>query len=101
MAKSSSQGELIHHLAAVRMRINGSGSLDMVLSSLDDVQTQTLVPFTMASTTYIEPTRLANFKSQRIKLRISVNEIDEWFQIRRIILFAKPVEASYPSLIGG
>ncbi len=94
--KSAGNGELIHHVGAVRMRVTGSGSLDMELSSLDDIQAQTLVPFTMTSTTYIEPNRLANFKSQRIKLRFSVDQIDEWFQIRRIIIFAKPVETSYP-----
>jgi hypothetical protein len=100
VAKQTGNGELIHHVSAVRMRLNGSGNLDMQLSSLDDVYSFDLVPFTIATTTNIEPTRLANFKSQRIKLRFSVDEIDEWFQIRRIILFAKPVETSLPSLIG-
>lgn len=97
--KSSGQGELIHHVAGVRMRVVGSGNLDMSLKSLDDIHTSTLQPFVMTATNYIEPLRLANFKSQRILLRFGVNEIDEWFQIRRIIILVKPVEADYPSIL--
>lgn len=96
--KAAGQGELIHHVAAVRMRVVGSGNLTMALHSLDDIQITTLTPFAMAATTYIEPTRLANFKSQRILLRFGVNEIDEWFKIQRIIIYVKPVETSYPSI---
>lgn len=97
--KSAGQGELIHHVNAVRMRVIGSGNLDMTLLGLDDIQSTTLSPFIMQATRAIEPTRLANFKGQRILLRFGVNEIDEWFQIRRIILFARPVEADFPSIL--
>lgn len=97
--KSSGSGELIHHVNAVRMRVVGSGNLDMTLLSLDDVQSTTLSPFVLQTTNYIEPTRLSNFKSQRILLRIGVNEIDEWFRVHRIIIFARPVEADYPSIL--
>jgi hypothetical protein len=97
--KSSGQGELIHHITGVRMRVQGSGNLDMSLLGLDDLTSTTLAPFVMAATRAIEPTRLANFKGQRILLRFGVDEIDEWFQIRRIIIFVKPVETSYPSIL--
>ena len=97
--KAAGQGELIHHIAGIRMRITGSGSLDMTVSSLDDVNSVALQPFVMAATNYIEPLRLTNFKSQRIKLRFSVDVIDEWFQIRKIIVLVKPVEADYPSIL--
>ncbi len=97
--KTVGQGELIHHVAAVRMRVVGSGNLDMSLKDLDDIHTSTLVPFAMSGTTYIEPTRLSNFKSQRVLLRFGVDTIDEWFRIQRIIIFVKPVETSYPSIL--
>ena len=97
MAKrSSTQFESEHHIVGVRMRVNGSGNLDMTLSDLDNIQTQTLQPFVMAAATRIEPTRLANFQSQRTRLTVSTNVINETFLIQRIIIFAKPVAVEYP-----
>lgn len=78
------------------MRVTGSGNLQMSLQDLDDVQTQTLAPFAMQATTRVEPTRLANFQSQRIRFGIQTTEIDETFVIKRIIIFAKPVAVEYP-----
>ena len=95
MGKSSpkppSYGEQEQHVVAVRMRVTGAGSLVMRLLTLNDVRTLTLTPFTMASATEVEPTRLCNFQSQRIRLEFKVENIDETFNISRIILFAKPV----------
>jgi len=91
-----SRGEFITHLTGVRMRVNGSGSLLLSLYSFDDVNSQVLVPFTMATVTNKEPFRLANFKEQRIKLRLGTTEINEQFKINRIIFFHKPLWTSYP-----
>jgi len=96
MAKNKG-GEYEHHVVGVRMRVIGSGSLKLSLSDLDNVQTETLVPITMAATTRIEPFRLANFQSQRIRLIGSVTTINEYFKIQRILLFAKPVAQEYPA----
>lgn len=97
MAKATALGEFIHHVNAVRMRVTGSGSLQMQLNSLDDEEIQVLIPFTMAATTRIEPTRLANFKSQRIQLEMKTTELDEVINhVHRIIIFAKPNDSSYP-----
>jgi hypothetical protein len=94
VAKSSSENEI--HVVAVRLRVTGSGSLLMTLVDLDNVQTDTLVPFTMAATTRIEPTRLANIQSQRIRFTLSTTVINETFHVRRIILFSKSVAVEYP-----
>jgi hypothetical protein len=91
-----SSGENISHFTAVRMRVTGSGNLDMVLYSLDDVISQNLVPLVMASATNIQPTRLCNFNQQRAALHLSVDVIDEWFNIKRIMLFTKEHATSYP-----
>ena len=97
MAKrSQGGGENEHHVVATRLRVVGSGNLQLALHDLDDVQVQNLVPLTMAATTRIEPTRLANFQSQRIRLVGQTTEINEWFRIHRIIIFAKPVAVEYP-----
>lgn len=97
MAKrSSTQFESEHHIVGVRMRVVGVGNLDMALSDLDNIQTQVLQPFPLQATTRIEPTRLANFQSQRTRLTVSTNVISESFLIQRIIIFAKPVAVEYP-----
>ena len=97
MAKRSGSGEYEHHIVGVRMRVVGSGNLQMALTDLDDIQTQNLIPFTMATATRIEPLRLANFQSQRIRLVGKVTESGEYFEIQRIIVFAKPVAQEYPA----
>lgn len=91
-----SSGENITHFTAVRMRLTGSGNLDMTLYSMDDVNSQALVPFVMASATNIQPTRLCNFNEQRASLYLSVDVIDEWFNIKRIMLFTAEHATSFP-----
>jgi hypothetical protein len=95
---TKSAGELESHVVAVRMRVVGSGNLNLSLESLDAVKTSSLIPISMLEQTNIEPTRLANFQSQRIRLVVQ-NDLTNgcsWFRINRIILFAKPVAVEYP-----
>lgn len=97
MAKGNQQfgGEVIHS-NAVRLRVNGSGSLLLSLHSLDDVDEETLSPVTMAASTAVQPTQLANFSSQRIYLELGTENIDEVFTISKIIIFVKPLYAELP-----
>src|SRR5215203_2475285 len=95
-ATSRSAGENIQHITAVRMRVVGSGNLEMTLYSQDDIQSQALVPFALAATTPYQPTRLANFIQQRASLDIRTDVINEWFRINRIVLFTKEFASSYP-----
>ena len=80
------------------MRLVGEGDLQMRLLSLDEIETQTLVAFTMAATTNREPFRLANFNQQRAMLEVKTTVINEYFKINRIILFAKELWTDYPSV---
>lgn len=96
MAKNSS-GEVEHHIVGVRLRVTGTGLLKLSLSDLNKIQTQNLNDLSMQATTRIEPTKLANFQSQRIRLELKTTEKDETFKINRIILFAKPVAVEYPT----
>lgn len=92
----ASYGELINHIGFVRYRINGSGALKSTLYSLDDALSVDLANLTMATATNREPTVLSNFKQQRASLEFSVEQIDEYFKIQRIIIGLKPVATSYP-----
>lgn len=98
MAKTGAGSRVgtVQHYNGVRMRLTGAGSLQMTLYSLDEVNSSVLVPFTMAATTAREPTRLANFKSQRASLEVKTTVINETFRISKIIIFAKPVESEFP-----
>jgi hypothetical protein len=96
VAKKGTGVEYEHHVVGVRMRVTGAGELQMALEGLDNVLNQTLVPFTLQATNRIEPTRLSNFQSQRIRLSLLTTEVDEHFLIRRIIIYAKPVATEYP-----
>lgn len=95
MVKSSG-GENQYHIVAARLRLTGSGNLQMAISDLDGVKSYTMVPLVMAATTNIEPTRLSNIQSQRLRFEGMTSEIDETFHVRRLILFAKEVAVEYP-----
>lgn len=93
---SKNSGEVEHHIVGVKLRVTGSGNLKMTLTDLNSIQNQSLIDLVMQSTTRIEPTKLANFQSQRIRLELKTTEINEVFTIKRIIIFAKPVAVEYP-----
>lgn len=91
-----SGGENINHFAGVRMRVIGSGNLQMTLFSQDSVRSQTLTSFVMASTARISPFRLTSFVEQRAQLRIETTAINEIFRINRIVLYVKPIFTMEP-----
>ena len=95
-AREGSVAGNISHVTAIRMRVIGAGDLNMTLYSLDDIKSQTLVPFTLSSTTNIMPTRLANFMEQMSSLELETTEINDYFRINRIMLFTKEIFSSYP-----
>jgi hypothetical protein len=97
-SKQSSNEEVINHYGAIRLRVTGSASLRLTLYSLDEVKISPLLAVPLQSRTNIEPTRLSNFTQQRAKLEIRITEMNETFQISKIIIFARPVAKSYPQL---
>lgn len=98
MAKTKANEEVINHYGAVRLRVKGSANLRLVLYSLDEIKQNALLAVPIQSKTDVEPTRLSNFTQQRAKLEIRTTEIDETFQISKIVVFVKPVAKSYPQL---
>jgi len=92
-----SSGEMVNHFNAIRLRVVGQGSLKMKLFSLQDVQEQQLADLPMSLRTDTQPTRLANFTTQRASLEIMTNSINDYFRINRIIIFTRPVASEYPS----
>jgi hypothetical protein len=98
VSAGGSSGEFISHFTGVRMRIVGDGEFEMTFISMDDTESQVLVPFTLEETTDRQPFRLANFKKQRALLEGKTDLINEFFKIDRIIIFAKELWTEYPSV---
>lgn len=79
----------IHHFAAVRLRATGSGNLQLKLLSLSATKEFIANPIALEAATSEEPTKGVNFKYNRAALEFKVTEIDEYFKISKIVLFAK------------
>lgn len=96
MAKSKSNTEFIYHYVAARLRVTGSGNLLMRLISVDAVKEKDFVPLVMQVVTDRNQTKLINFKQETAQLEIKTTEIDEYFEIDKIMIFVKPIASSYP-----
>lgn len=90
-------GTNVIHFNAVRVRVVGSGNLDLQYQGLDNVLTENLVPLSMSQTNSREMNRLCNFISQYGKLQGTTDEINEYFRINSIVLFTKPLWTDYPA----
>jgi hypothetical protein len=86
----------IHHFNAVTMRVVGDGDLQLSLVGFSDVDSNTLLPLALQSPWNKEPTRLANFNSQRARLVGTMTVMDDWFRINSITIWVKPVATSFP-----
>lgn len=91
-----SEEDNIVHFTGVRMRVIGSGNLQMRVISQDDIFEQVLVPFVMSPATNIRPLRLMNFQHQKVQFEGKTTEINERLEINKIIFFAKAVFSEYP-----
>ena len=96
MAKKSSGEEVINHYGAIRLRVTGSASLRPTFFSLDEVLQNALISIPVIAVNAIEPNRLANFTQQKAKLELRTTEINETFQISKIMIFVRPVAKSLP-----
>lgn len=99
MAKTAmrSQGEAINHFNGMRLRVTGAGNLQVTAWSFQEASSEVILPYAMQASTKIQPTLLMNSKEHRISIELKTTEINEWFNIGRIIIFSKPI---YTSVVG-
>jgi len=88
--------ENIMHCAGVRVRITGSGSIHQVLQSLDTINTEELADLTLHTKNNENPFILANFIDQKICLRVYMDQINDFMNVNKIILFLKQLFTDYP-----
>lgn len=95
-AREGGTGEGVQHFNAVRLRITGTGNFKMKLFSFDDEFAEELAELPLKERNFKEPTVPTNFISQRAALEIKTTNINEYFKINRIIIFAREIFTSYP-----
>lgn len=88
--------ENIIHSAGLRIRVTGEGNLKNQLYTLDSIRVQNLANIALSLLTNREPSVLANFSSNRIMYRMYTEEIDELFEVSRIIVFIKTLYTQRP-----
>jgi hypothetical protein len=89
-------GNFLHHCVAVRYRVTGSGQFHSNLEGLDTVNGQLISPITLIGNSERYPNQLTNFIEQRMRVEFYVDAIDEYFTLRQISLYIKPVASGYP-----
>jgi len=97
MIETGDKEDGIIHFGAIRLRVVGSGNLIPTFYSLDNITSQVLVALPMSVTTDKEPTRLANFISQKAFLKLGTTELNEYFKIDKVIVYIRPIFMEYPS----
>lgn len=94
----SSTGEYINHFNAVRIRVNGTGSLLMKLYSLDDVKWRSLKDIKMSLGSGRLETSLTNLSTERASLELRTTTINDYFKINRVLIFSKFLYTSHPNI---
>jgi hypothetical protein len=92
----------LHH-SHLRMRVVGTGNLDVRLIGLyettivaDNPPTQSMVPYPMLAATPNFAQFHANFDEQYTQIEISTDQIDEWFKITKIVTYVKETAVALP-----
>ena len=94
-ASDGSAGDNISHFAAIRVRVVGSGTLELGVYAISDLMFKKLVGFTLEKRTRILPTRIVNFKQQRASFELRTTTSNEYFRINRIVVFARESDTSH------
>lgn len=87
--------ENILHVGGFSIRVVGDLPLHPILYDLDSVDNQILDDIILTETNEFEPFKLANFKSQRTKLKLYNDQMSAYFDITRIVLYVKKLWTDY------
>lgn len=91
----SSTGEILHFTGA-RFRMTGVGNLITTYQGLDNLERFWPDPMQIPLFASREPVRLADFTNQRAQFIFRTSEINESFNISKIVIFVRPVASEYP-----
>lgn len=85
---------IIYHFNAVRLRLSGTGSLQMTL--INGTKNFSLVNTTIPATSERETLTKANFRQQYVQLEIKTMTKDEKFKISKITIYLRQSASGYP-----
>jgi hypothetical protein len=93
MAKTGipTRGENIVHFGSIRFGVIGSGDFNISSINLAETVVKISRPIVLQDPDDYEPTRLIGVKSQRMSFEFSIEGIGSYFQIRRILVYTKPI----------
>lgn len=79
----------INHFGWIKMRVTGSGTLNLTLYG-EDFTNPTVAPaITMAASPGLEPDSLINFINEKMAVKFGVTSIDEYYRVNRLEVWAK------------
>jgi len=81
----------LNHYTGVRVRVVGSGVLQVRVSGSDRNQTLNAKDIVMSAAPGYEMSRLFDFQAERASISFRVESIDEWFHINKRTMFIAPL----------
>lgn len=79
----------VNHFGGLRIRVTGSGTLQITLIGEDGVTTSTPPALTLSATPGVELERLVNFFNERMSIKFRVSNTNEKYVIARLQVYAK------------
>jgi len=86
----------ILHFGGIKVRVQGSGTLQPSLFSMDGNNQFTPNSITMTNPAEFEPFRLTNLITQRCKIRLETEALNDYMEVYRIVLFYKQIFSQLP-----
>lgn len=87
----------IHHVGALGFRVKGSGVLDINIYGQDNIDTQAIPGLTLSATPGKEYIRPATFQSEKASVKISMNELNEYFILKELVVYMNVIFLSRPA----
>lgn len=87
----------VNHFGGMKLRVKGTGSLQISLFGEDDVATAILSPITISASPGSEYDRLCNFINEKCSIKFRVNQFGESYVFSQVILFAKALWLRRPA----
>lgn len=84
------------HLGLFKMRVTGSGGMNLQLRTFDQLNQVDLPPFTLTTTAQYLQQRLTNYIGQGIILKGSAQALNSTCRVQDITLFLKPIYNEIP-----
>jgi hypothetical protein len=79
----------VNHFAGIKLRVKGSGNLQISVQGEDDINSTTYNSIILSANPGLEPDRLINFTNEKCAIKLRVSLFGEWFNLSRLDVWAK------------